>query len=96
VVKVGRGDSLVLPSLEDQQSGLVLAAEEPVGRELVFAIVSPRDLPSLPVAEGGGLLSTFPAGGPARTFTNWLEKLRGEHRNEMEMAVLDFEIGAAR
>lgn len=92
VVTIARGSSLILPGSEDQTR---LQAQEPIGRQLVFAIVSSRDLPSLPVADTGSILSEYSTGRPAQIFVDWLEKLWGNNPEETRMAVLDLEIGAA-
>jgi serine/threonine protein kinase len=93
VVTIAGGASLVLPSAED---GFKLQAQAPLGRELVFAVISSRDLPPLPTASGRSVLSEYSAGDPAQAFVVWLENLRRENRKETRMAVLDLEISAAR
>jgi hypothetical protein len=95
MVTISQGGFLVLPNDQDRQSGLDLIAQEPLGRELVFALVSSRGLPTLPAASGGSFLSEYEAGEPARAFTDWLERFYGESSQDTQMAVLDLEIGAA-
>jgi hypothetical protein len=93
-VTVDRGTTLVLPRAADK---IALFAQEPLGRELVFALIDERELPSLPA---GGSAESDPGnylpGEPAQAFTAWLERLRRENREETRMAVVDFEIGTAR
>jgi len=95
VVTVAKGASMVLPSPQERLAGLNLEADEPLGRDLVFALVDNQDLPALPLA-GPGKLLIYAPGRNARAFTDWLEKLRREHPEETRMAALDFEVGAAR
>jgi serine/threonine-protein kinase len=93
-VAIGSGSPMILPSDRDRQKGLDLVAQEPLGQELVFAVVSKRGLPPLPPASGD-YLREYPAGLPAQGFVDWLEKFLQVSPTEARMGVLDFEIGAA-
>jgi hypothetical protein len=96
MVLLDKGSSLVLPSDEDYRAGLDLTAQEPAGRQLVFALVSSKGMPPFPTGDDSGTLRQYPSGAPAQVFADWLEKLRKEDSRETRMAALDFEIGAAR
>lgn len=91
-VFLDRSGSLVLPSEEDR---IQLNANEPAGHQLVFALVSPRRLPPLPLGDDSDTIRQYPPGVSAQAFVSWLENLRKESLETMQMASLDFEISAA-
>jgi hypothetical protein len=91
MVHLRPGDSLVLPSDKDK---LTMTAQEPVGHQLVFALVSSQSLPPLPPGDDSSTARQYPSGVSARGFVDWLEKLRKDDSRETRMAALDFEIGA--
>ena len=73
-----------------------LYAEEPRGRELVFALVSVRPLPDLSALSKQDSIASYTPGDNARAFVEWVERLRRADRGGTRLAALDFEIGAAR
>ena len=95
-VLLAKSGSLVLPSDADTQAGIVFSAQEPAGRQWVFALVSSQELPTLPAGDDSTGLRQYSPGASAQAFADWLEKLRKDGSPETRMAALDFEIGAAR
>ena len=72
-----------------------LAAEEPLGRELVFALVSAQPLPDLSALSKKDAIASYTPGANAQAFVAWVERLRRADREGTRLAALDFEIGAA-
>jgi len=93
VIFLSPGGTLVLPSDTD---GIDLTAQEPAGRQLVFALVSSKDMPALPTGDDSNGLRQYSSGAPVQAFADWLEKRRRDDSQATRMAAVDFEIGAAR
>ena len=94
-VSLAAGAEIPLPLADDERAGLVLEASEPLGRDIVFALVSKTPLPPPPVGDTAKeWLSVYRfipgASNPALIFGRWVAAARGQR--DTALAALEMEV----
>lgn len=92
------GDPLALPLPADRRAGLEIFAGEPLGRDVVFALLTTERPPELPEGDTSNLwLTTYrntgrPGDDPARAFTDWVSDLRRRDPAGTSLVSVEFEV----
>jgi serine/threonine protein kinase len=94
-VPLAAGAEIALPLADDERTGLVLEASEPLGRDVVFALVSKAPLPPPPAGdttrEWLSVYRFIPgADNPALAFGRWVAAARGQR--DTALAALEVEV----